>query len=290
MFADALRSLATGVAAAALACSQPAAAAEAARSRPMHIMSMTLCADLLLLQLVPRERIASVTYLAHDGAEALFPGADAGIAINHGTAEDIIVERPDLILSDDFSSAITRRLARKIGAPLVVVRDARTFADIRMEVRLIGAAVGEPARAEALVARIDADLAQLAAMPPRPPRRVVAWGGGDSVPGRDTLSNRIIEAAGAVNVAARPGLSYTSFDVEQLLMAEPEAVLYGGGGPVKPSLRDGAGQHRAIRQRYAGRRIVFNDTAHACGLPQSVRSALDLRRALDALPARGSVR
>lgn len=288
--ARALRSLATGVAAVALACSQPAAAAKAARSKPMRIMSMTLCADLLLLQLVPRARIASVTYLAHDGAEALFPGADAGIAINHGTAEDIIVERPDLILSDDFSTAITRRLARKIGAPLVVVKDALTFEEIRKEVRLIGAAVGEPARAEVLVARIDADIAKLAAMPARPPRRVVAWGGGDSVPGRDTLSNRIIEAAGAVNVAARPGLSFTSFDVEQLLMAEPQALLYGGGGPVKPTLRDDAGQHRAIRQRFAGRRIVFNDTAHTCGLPQSVRSALDLRRALDVLPEREAAR
>ncbi len=288
MMARALRSLASGVAAAALALSQPAAAAP--QRRPMHIMSMTLCADLLLLQLAPRDRIASVTYLAHDGAEALFPGADAGIAVNHGTAEDIIVERPDLILSDDFSSAVTRRLARRIGAPLVVVRDARTFEDIRKEVRLVGAAVGEPARAEALVARIDADLAALAAKPGRPPRRVVAWGGGDSVPGRDTLSDRIIEAAGAVNVAARPGLGYTSFDVEQLLMADPDAVLFGGGGVVKPSLRDDAGQHRAIRQRYAGRRIVFNDTAHTCGLPQSVRSALDLRRALDALPDRRPVR
>ena len=280
MVLGALRTIATGALATALAFALPATAAP----KPMHIMSLTLCADLLLLQLVPRERIASVTYLAHDGAQALFPGADKGVAVNHGTAEDIIVQRPDLILSDSFSTAITRRLAQKIGAPLVVVQDARTFADIRKEVRIVGAAVGEPARAEALVARIDADLAQLAVMPARPPRRVVAWGGGDSVPGRDTLSNRIVEAAGAVNVAARPGLSYTSFDVEQLLMADPEAVLYGGGGPLKPSLRDDAGQHRAIRQRYAGRRIVFNDTAHACGLPQSVRSALDLRRALEALP------
>jgi iron complex transport system substrate-binding protein len=281
----ALRGIAAGALTAALALP-----VQAAPARPAHIMSLTLCADLLLLQLVPRERIASVTYLAHDGAEALFPGADRGVAVNHGTAEDIIVQRPDLILSDSFSSPITRRLARRIGAPLVVVDDARTFADIRKEVRLVGAAVGEPSRAEALVAGIDADLARLAAMPARAPRRVVAWGGGDSVPGRDTLSNHILEAAGAVNVAARPGLGYTSFDVEQLLMADPEAVLFGGGGPPRPALRDDAGQHRAIRQRYAGRRIVFNGAAHTCGLPQSARSALDLRRALDRLPQRAGSR
>ncbi|MDB5422648.1 MAG: hypothetical protein JWQ29_64, partial [Phenylobacterium sp.] len=200
----ALRSLAAGVVAAALAIGQPAAAAEAARAKPTHIMSMTLCADLLLLQLVPRARIASVTYLAHDGAEALFPGADAGILVNHGTAEDIIVERPDLILSDDFSTPVTRRLAGRIGAPLVVVKGANTFAEIRDVVRRVGAAVGEPERAEALVRRMDAGIAELAARPPRPRLRIVAWGGGDSVPGQGTLSSRIFEAAGAVNIAARP--------------------------------------------------------------------------------------
>jgi alkylated DNA nucleotide flippase Atl1 len=39
-----------------------------------------------------------------------------------------------------------------------------------------------------------------------------------------------------------------------------------------------------LRRLYAGRRIVYSDIAHTCGLPQSARSALDLRRALDALP------
>jgi len=282
----ALRSRAMGVAVAALALGQPAAAAEAVRAKPRHIMSMTLCADLLLLQMVPKSRIASVTYLAHDGAEALFPGADAGIAVNHGTPEDIIVERPDLILSDDFSTPVTRRLASQIGAPLVVVKGANSFAEIREVVRQVGAAVGEPERAQALIARMDAGLAELAAKPARRPLRVVAWGGGDSVPGQGTLSSRIFEAAGAVNIAAKPGIAYTSFDVEELLAAHPDVLLYGGGGPVKPLVSGEAGQHRVIRRLYAGRHIAYNEAAHTCGLPQSVQSALDLRRAFDALAER----
>ncbi len=284
----ALRSLATGVAAAALAIGQPAAAAPS--SKPQRILSMNLCTDMLLLELVPKARIAGVTYLAHDGAEALFPGADAGVTVNHGTPEDIINLKPDLILAGTFSTPLTRRLAKAIGAPIVEVPDAVSFDDIRRNLRLVGQAVGEPARAQALVARMDADLAALGALPARRPVRVIAWSGGDSVPGQATLSGHIIEAAGAVNIAARPGQTYGSLDVEQLLAARPDALLYGGGGPLKPSLRGEEGQHRVVRRLYAGRRIAYSDIAHTCGLPQSARSALDLRRALDALPAREAAR
>ena len=272
-----------GVAAAALLAIQPAAAA-ASRAKPQRILSMHLCADMLLLQMVPKTRIAGVTYLAHDGAEGLFPGADAGIPINHGTAEDIIRLKPDLILADSFATPLTRRLAKAIGAPILELDYATSFEDIRRNLRLIGAAVGEPARADALIARMDADLAEIADQPPRNPIRVIAWSGGDSVPGRGTLSGRIVEAAGAINVAARPGQTYATLDVEQVLAAQPQALLYGGLGPQSPSLRAEESQHRALRRIYAGRRIAFNETAHTCGLPQSARSALELRRALDALP------
>ena len=285
----ALRSLATGVAAAAMLASQPAAAASAARPKPQRILSMNLCTDMLLLQMVPKARIAAVTYLAHDGAEALFPGADAGIAINHGAAEDIINLKPDMILAGAFSTPLTRRLAKAIGAPIVEVPDATSFEAIRRNLRQVGAAVGEPARAELLIRRMDADLAALAALPARRPIRVIAWSGGDSVPGRETLSGRIIEAAGAVNIAAHAGQTYATIDVEDLLAARPEALLY-SGGPVRPSLRREEGQHRVVRRLYAGRRIAYSDIAHTCGLPQSARSALDLRRALDALPAQRAAR
>ena len=279
-----------GVAAAVVLVFQPAAAEPSARAKPQRILSMNLCTDMLLLQMVPKARIAGVTYLAHDGAEGLFPGADAGVTVNHGTPEDIINLKPDLILAGTFSTPLTRRLAKAIDAPIAEVPDATSFDDIRRNLRQVGAAVGEPGRAQVLIDRMDKDLAALAARPARPPVRVIAWSGGDSVPGKETLSGHIIAAAGGENIAARPGQTYGTLDVEELLAARPEALLYGGGGPLKPSLRGEEGQHRVVRRLYAGRRIVYSDIAHTCGLPQSARSALDLRRALDALPERRAAR
>ncbi len=268
-----------------LAAVLPAMAAGAAPATPKRIMSMSQCTDLLLLQLAPRNRINSVTYLAHDGAAALFPGAEAGIAINRGTPEDIVHLKPDLILAGDFSTALTRSLARRVGAPLIEVKSATSFADIRANLRQVGAAVGERARAERLIAQMDATLTALAADPPPRPRRVVVWSGGTTVPGRDTLTNAIVTAAGARNIAARPGPEDATLGVEDLMAANPEALLYAAAGPGVRSLTTDEGQHRLVRRLYAGRRLAYNGITHACGLPQSADSARDLRRGLDALPA-----
>ena len=95
-----------------------------------------------------------------------------------------------------------RRAAREAGASLIEFQPIESFEQIRQATRRMGQAVGEPARAEALVRRMDATLAALKATAPATPVRVVAWGAGGSVPGKGTLTNQIIEAAGAINIGA----------------------------------------------------------------------------------------
>lgn len=281
----ALRAAAIGMAALIGLAGPVVRAAE--RGVPQRIMSLNVCTDLLLLELAPRARIAAVTFLAPEAAQALFPGAAAGIALNHGSAEDIVNVKPDLILDSGLSNPMIKRIARRMGVPVVEVKNADSFADIRDVVRQVGAAVGETARAEGLIARMDATLADLAAHPPARRLRVVAWSGGSSAPGKDSLTDAIITAAGAVNIAAQPGAAESTFGVEELLAAAPDALLYGGATLGQPSLLKDEGQHRAVRQLYAGRRIAYNDITHTCGVPQSADSARDLRRALSALPPRG---
>jgi iron complex transport system substrate-binding protein len=257
-----------------------------AAPKPMHIMSVDECTDLLLLQMVPKARIASVTFLAHDGVNALFPGADAGVPTNHGTSEDVINQRPDLILAGDFATPMTRKLAKQIGIPIVDVKSANDFDDVRTAVRQVGTAVGEPQRAENIIRQMDATLTDLARTKPKHPLRVVSWSGGNYVAGKETLTNAIIQAAGALNIAAQPGASDSTFDVEQLLEAQPDALLYGGDRAGKPSLHSDEAQHPLVRRLYGDRRIAVNDTAYACGLPQSADAARDLRAALLSLPPR----
>ena len=287
----ALRRIALGSTAAAILAGVGAPMAMAAeRAPPRRIMSVNVCTDLLLLEMVPKARIASVTFMAPDAAKPLFPGRADGLHLNHGAAEDVINRKPDLILDSGLSSPLVRDMARRVGARVVDVKNANSFDDIRDTLRQVGEAVGEPVRAAALIREMDATLADLTARAPKHRFQVVAWSGGSGAPGKGTLTDAIITAAGAVNIAARPGVKDSSFGVEELLAARPDALLYGGATLGQPSLLNDEGQHRAVRRLYAGRRIAYNDIAATCGLPQSADSARDLRRALDALPPRGIVR
>jgi iron complex transport system substrate-binding protein len=252
-------------------------------AHPLRVMSTNQCVDLLVLQLLPRDRIASVSWLAADVADSIRPGLMDGVAVNHALAEDIVAQKPDLLLVSVYTTPTIRRMAAMAGVPMVEVDDAITFDDIRRVTRQVGLAVGEPARAEAMLAQMDAKLAALAARPKRPVT-VVAWNGGLSVPGRSSLADAIIEAAGGVNIAARPGFAQADFGLEELALARPQALLYGEGQATRPSLRNEQATHRLVRAAYAGRRIRYPEVMFGCGLPQAADMATDLRDAFDRLP------
>ena len=60
-------------------------------------MSLKICTDELLMDLVPPDRIASITYLSREKAALkLWPQA-AHIPVNHNSAEEVLAAHPDLI-------------------------------------------------------------------------------------------------------------------------------------------------------------------------------------------------
>ncbi|OJU08991.1 MAG: hypothetical protein BGN86_07200 [Caulobacterales bacterium 68-7] len=253
-------------------------------AHPLRVMSTNQCVDLLVLQMLPKDRIVSVSYLARDVADDIRPGLADGVATNRAQAEDIVAYRPDLLLVSVYTSPVLRRTAARAGVPMVEVDDAITFDDIRRVTRQVGAAVGEPARAEALLSEMDATLTELRRAPPQRKVSVVAWNGGLSVPGRSSLANTIIEEAGGTNIAARDGFTQSSFGLEELASLRPDALLYGEGQATRPSLRNDQATHRLVRRLYEGRRIRYPEVMFGCGLPQAAGMAADLRAAFAQLP------
>jgi iron complex transport system substrate-binding protein len=257
----------------------------AATAAPQRIMSANGCTDLLLLQLVPRSRIASVTYRAKDAVRGIAPGAADGVATNDGRPEEVVRDRPDLLVAGRFTTARTKAFARRAGVPVLELDDAANFDDVRRNIRALGEAVGEPVRAEALVARMDRALASLDRGRPDRPRAVAAWSGGGIVLGRDTLADAIIRAAGAANVAAgQPALAFGDFDLEMLLRARPDALLQTDPRYTEPTLQREHGRHRLVRRLYRDRVVILPEGVINCGLPQSAEAAVALRRSLAAIP------
>jgi len=254
--------------------------AAAAPPKPRRIMSLKICTDALLLDLAPPSRIASVTFLAREKAALRWWPQAAHIPVNHNSAEEILAAKPDLILTDSFTAPALRPLLARTGARVIEVPPAGNFDQIRAVTRLVARAVGEEARGAQLIARMDADLATLAAHRPRKALTVAAWGGGGYVPGRGGLFDAVLSAVGARNIE-QGGFGY--YDVETLVAKNPDALIYADTYAGTASLRDDQNLHPALLKRYADRR-VSHDALYGCGVPQTARTALQLQAALARMP------
>jgi len=247
---------------------------QAAAAPPHRIMSLKICTDELLLDLVPASHIASVTFLSREKAALKVWPQGANVPVNHGSAEEILATHPDLILTDPFMAPSLRPLLAKSGARVVEVPPAESFEQIRAVTRLVAHEVGEEARGEALIARMDVELRELAAHRPKRTLTIAGWGGGGYVPGTGGLFDAMLTAAGARNVE-RGGY----YDVEALIAANPDVLVYGDTYSGTTSLRADQDLHPALLKRYVGRRITYA-SLYDCGVPESAKVAKQLQSAL----------
>jgi iron complex transport system substrate-binding protein len=277
------RWLTLAAAAAMLGLTGVAEAAPAAK--PQRVMSLNMCTDQLLLQLLPPNRITSVTYLSRASYRPLISAEAAHVAINYNSPEEVLAQRPDLVISGNVFSPGARAVFRRAGIALLEVPFANGFEDIRSITRSIGRAVGEEENANALLRRMDATLAELRASAPNPRITVLGWDAGGNVPGPATLFGEILAAAGATNVAEKTSDSlvydsYTNFDLEQLVTLNPQAVLHSGSLADRPDTLNQKIQHRVVRSLFAGRELTYPEILYRCGLPQSADAAKTLRENL----------
>jgi iron complex transport system substrate-binding protein len=244
---------------------------------PTRIMSLKVCTDELLLDLVPVSRIVSLTFLSREKASLeVWPQATA-IPVNHNTAEEILAVHPDLIVTDTFTAPALRPLLARTGARVLEVPPATNFAQIRANVRLVARAVGEVRKGEKLIARMDKALDGLKARRPRHAPSVAGWGGGGYVPGKDGLFDALLKAAGARNIERR-GFGY--YDVEALLAADPDFLVYGDTYAGAASLRADQDLHPALLARYRGRRITYRGL-YGCGVPEMVEAARQIQDGIE---------
>jgi iron complex transport system substrate-binding protein len=283
---DPLRRLAAALCLAACLGAAPASAAPA--GKPMRVMSITLCGDQFAMMLLPPERIGSVTYLSlRQSATPALAAQARRTRINHGLAEEVLAEKPDLIVASAYVSPTTRKLAKRLGVPMVELDAADSFDDVRRQMRLLGAAFGESARAEAWIAHMDAVLAELKRTAPARPIPVVSWSSLGRVAGERSMLNEIVTAAGGVNLFAGAGTAERSLDLERLLLArpQPEALIYGVSGAIRRGEGVNLQQHPALARAYGRRRVAYPQDAVTCGTPYSADAAVALRRALLAVAA-----
>lgn len=228
-----LRKLALGLVAAAALLRGAADAA----APPRRIVSANLCADRLVLQLADRQDIVSVSHYATDPAMSTVTDAAKGLPLNRADAEEIAALHPDLVvLGTSATSRATAAMLRTLGIAVHIVPAAKSLADVAAAIRGVASALGQEARGEAMIARLESGLGAVAAPRPAKARAAIYLAGGWSS-GRGTLADELLTRAGFANIAAEDGLSgFGALPLESLVAQKPDLIVFETIGETGPSL------------------------------------------------------
>lgn len=243
---------------------------------PGRVVSMNLCTDQLAMLMASPGQLKAVSRIARDPvASAMWREAERR-DVHSGQAEAIHRLRPDLVLAGAYDPPATLDLLRRLGHRVEVFPLETGFHDIRANVARMGALLGAEARAEELLAAMDATLTAESPAGPRP--RAALYYSNGYTSGEGTLADDIVAAAGLVNIAAGTGRrGLTRLPLEELVMAAPDLLITGQDYP-SPALAQGVLRHPAARALAAGR-VQVADNLWVCGTPLVARAVTALRDA-----------
>ena len=201
----------------------PAPAAKAP-AVPQRIVSINLCADQLVLALADRGQIAGLTKNATDREMSGEAAAARGIPLLSNSAEQILAIEPDLIVGMPASRSAALAALPQQDYPLLDLNTANTLEEIHTSIRQTATAVGHPARGDALIARMQSELAGL----PKPGKGRVAayYQRRGYMTGTGTLIDELMTRVGLVNLAGKlgkPPLSQLS--LEEMVAAQPDFLI-----------------------------------------------------------------
>ena len=254
--------------------------AAGADTRPQRIVSMNLCTDELLMRIVDPSRIASITYLSQQPINAPL-GLDAiasKLKVNHGLAEEVLMQDPDLILAGRFTSTTAVSLLRRIGYKVVIFDPENTLDDMRANIRKLGEAVGESTRAEQIINDFDAKLAALQKQIPPGEKPVFAdIGVNNFIAGENTLYTHVVNAGGYRTLGQALGFEgFRNVPLEEVLSTEPALISTATPWTSPPSMSTMALRHPALRAMVENTpQVTIPERYTTCGAP-SVLGAVEI--------------
>jgi len=242
-----------------------------------RVVSVNLCTDEYVFRLVPRARIAALSFLAGDRNPIVSTIVDevGGIALIRQSAEDILAVTPDLVVMDEGVGTRIRAVLAQAKIPVLDVSWVGSIAGIREVTRKLSLALGVPEKGEGLLAEMDARLAAAradrAADPPV--RTLVYQPNGYTVAGG--LTDEIMEIAGLENAA--PAMTRTrlgTIPIEAVIASAPELLVLGDRAETRNSRAHLVLHHPALGVLEGRTQVTWISTAPLlCPGPWSAMAA-----------------
>ncbi len=248
----------------------------------VRAVSINLCTDQLLLLLADPRQIASVSHLALEPASSFMARQARRHPINHARVEELLRLDPGLILAGEYSDRALIELLQGLGYRVEIFPLPFRIEDIRENIRRMARLLGQEARGERMIGRMERRLERVARQRPAVRPKALFYQPNGYTSGQDTLQDTALRLAGWRNLAAELGIrGYRVIDLEALLLAVPEQLFTSPYAPGSQSLAQQRLLHPALRRVTAGRAMVEIDYRYwICGGPMIADAVEQLHRHL----------
>ncbi|MBN8242780.1 ABC transporter substrate-binding protein [Nitratireductor aquimarinus] len=255
---------------------------------PERVMSLNLCTDQLAMTLAEPEQLISVSFLAREPDLSMLHEKAQGFPVNRGLAEEVFLEKPDLVVTGTYSLHNTTALLKRLGFRVEEFSFVQTLDTIPGEIRRMGALLGQEARAEKLADDFSQELDAIAKSQCDMRPTMIAYDQNGVALGSGTLADSVMQAAGFANLAADLGLvGVAPFPLEQVIAARPDVIVTSASEGA-PTLGEHVPRHPAIAALPDTRIGAFVPAgAWSCGSPaviEAVRALASLRAEIAPCP------
>ncbi|MFN3744271.1 MAG: ABC transporter substrate-binding protein [Hyphomicrobiaceae bacterium] len=193
---------------------------------PQRIVSLNLCTDQILIDLVPASRIRALSHVATDASVSSIAERARSLTRVRGEAEEVLALDPDLVVTTELSTPTTASMLERLGRRVLKVPLASDIAGVREVVRRMAGAVGEAAAGEAVIAKFDQRLAALATSAPTGPAPTAVIYQVNSIASAvGTLEDEALRRAGLRNLATELHLDPGGRVALEAIIANPPDLL-----------------------------------------------------------------
>ena len=203
------------------------------KEKPKRIVTATKGTDTIVLGLVKPDKMVACDRNLDDpnSSNMLELVKEIPNRVHLPKLEELLVLQPDLVIAVDWGNLDYVQSLRDMGINVVVVRGAKNLSDVKENITLISAALGEPEKGQQLISQMEARLNALKEkvdrLVPRDQRqravlisRVAYYGG------KGCIYDDACQWAGVINGLAEAGLHRgTNLTKEMIIKIDPDVLF-----------------------------------------------------------------
>jgi iron complex transport system substrate-binding protein len=247
------------------------------KSKPIHIVSVTLGTDEILFALVDPSRLAAITANATDPAQSnvvsLAPQVKTQLA--KADPEAIIALQPDLVFVASYTDAAVVKQLKDAGLAVFLLGNFATVKDIEDNILLVGQTVGEDQKAQQVVDSMQSRLKAISEAVNGAKKPGVLYYAPDGYSdGPGTVVDDIITQAGGVNPVTAGGIkdAFPQLNDEFVVKQDPDYILLSGYNSYSPNFVDNFMQKANFQTltAFKNKHVSVANDAHMTAVSQYV--------------------